>query len=97
MINFKTFLTVIAVIIRLINTIEQNIHRTSSAIFGVKLRLFSYQSVKTSVLGAQKNRLIETEEPSHRDGSFEHPQHMFWLRNKKNQLHTLIWGPGILL
>ena len=28
------------------------------------------------VLGAQKNRLK-------RDGSFEYPQHMFWLRNKK--------------
>ena len=25
-------------------------------------------------------------EPSHRDGSFEHPQHMSWLRNKKNSL-----------
>ena len=26
----------------------------------------------------------------HRDGSFEYPQYMFWLRNKKNyfQLHT---------
>ena len=26
---------------------------------------------------------------------FAYPQHMFWLRNKKNniQLHTLIWGP----
>ena len=23
-------------------------------------------------------------EPSHRDGSFEYPQHMFWLRNKNN-------------
>ena len=22
-------------------------------------------------------------EPSHRDGSFEYPQHMIWLRNKK--------------
>ena len=32
-------------------------------------------------------------ELSHRDGSFEYPQHMFWLGNKKNnfQLHTLIW------
>ena len=37
-----------------------------------------------------------SKEPSHRDGYFEYPQHMFWLRNKKNnfQLHTLIWGPG---
>ena len=23
-------------------------------------------------------------EPSHRDGSFEHPHYMFWLRNKKS-------------
>ena len=36
-----------------------------------------------------------SKEPSQRDGSFEYPQHMFWLRNKKNsfQLHTLIWRP----
>ena len=35
-----------------------------------------------------------SKEPSHRDSSFEYPQHMFWLRDKKNnfQLHTLIWG-----
>ena len=24
-----------------------------------------------------------SKEPSHRDGSFEYPQHMYWLRNKK--------------
>ena len=24
-----------------------------------------------------------SKEPSHLDGSFEYPQHMFWLRNKK--------------
>ena len=37
-----------------------------------------------------------SKEPSHRDSSFEYPQHMFWLRNTKNnfQLRTLIWGPG---
>ena len=37
-----------------------------------------------------------SKEPSHPDGSFEYPQHMIWLRNKKNnfQLHTLIRGPG---
>ena len=35
-----------------------------------------------------------SKEPSYRDGSFEYPQHMFWLRNKKTnfQLRTLIWG-----
>ena len=34
-----------------------------------------------------------SKEPSHRDSSFEYPQHMFWLRNKKNdfQLRILIW------
>ena len=26
-----------------------------------------------------------SKELSHRDGSFEYPQHMFWLRNKKNK------------
>ena len=38
-------------------------------------------------------------ELSHQNGSFEYPQHMFWLRNKKNhfQLHTLIWGPGVVM
>ena len=37
-----------------------------------------------------------SKEPSHRDGSYEYPQHMFWLRNKKNnfQLRTLILGPA---
>ena len=36
-----------------------------------------------------------SKEPSLRDGSFEYPQHMFWLRNKKNnfELRSLIWGP----
>ena len=37
-----------------------------------------------------------SKEPSHRDGSFEYLQHMFWLENKKNnfQLRNLIWRPG---
>ena len=40
-----------------------------------------------------------SKEPSDWDGSFEYPQHMFWLRNKKNnfQLRTLIWGPILSL
>ena len=39
-----------------------------------------------------------SKEPSHEDGSFEFPQHMVWLRNKKNnfQLCTLIWWPDQL-
>ena len=40
-----------------------------------------------------------SKEPSHRDGSFEYPQHMFWLRNtiKKFQLRTLIMGPVMMI
>ena len=35
-----------------------------------------------------------SKEPSHRDDSFEYPQHMFWLRNKKKKFSyaLLIWG-----
>ena len=35
-----------------------------------------------------------SKEPSHRDGSFEYPQHMFWFRNKKNNFSyaLLSWG-----
>ena len=38
-----------------------------------------------------------SKEPSHRDGSFEYPQHMFWVRNKETifQLRSLIWSPVI--
>ena len=41
--------------------------------FQRKSVFFSNPSVLAYVLGAKKNRLI---------GSFEYPQHMFWLRNK---------------
>ena len=40
-----------------------------------------------SVLSALSPNIILmfgcSNEPSHRDGSFEHPQHMFWLKDKK--------------
>ena len=38
-----------------------------------------------------------SKELSHRYGSFEYIQHMFWLRNKKNNvlLCTLIWGSAL--
>ena len=37
-----------------------------------------------------------SKEPSHWDGSFEYPQHMFWLRNNKIKfsLRTLNWSPA---
>ena len=40
------------------------------------VNIFSSISLNIEILGAQKNRLIETV-------LFECPQHMFWLRNKK--------------
>ena len=44
-------------------------------------------------LSIRLNIVLGAQEPSHRDGSFEYPQHLFWLKNKKNNfyLHTLIW------
>ena len=35
-----------------------------------------------------------SKEPSHRDGSFEYPQHMFWLRIKKkvSVTHSDLFG-----
>ena len=65
-------------------------HGTSYAkIIWVKLRFFFSSIILDICFGFSK-------EPSHRDGSFEYPQHMFWLRNKKNnfQLRTLIWRPA---
>ena len=29
-----------------------------------------------------------SKEPSHRDGSYEYPQHMFWLRSKKLEIYS---------
>ena len=36
-----------------------------------------------------------SKEPSHLDGSFEYPQHMFWMRNKENSftIRTLTLSP----
>ena len=35
-------------------------------------------------------------EPSHRDGSFEYPQHMFWLRNKNFFFRYVLLSGGLL-
>ena len=55
----------------------------------VKLPLFSYPSILTCDLGAQKNLLIET--------FFEYSQHILRLRNEKNNFtgRTLIWRSDI--
>ena len=63
-------------------------HRASKQKIALQCHFFPYPSVSTYVVGTQKNRVDET--------VFKYLQHMFWLRNKKNdfQLPTLIWGPG---
>ena len=38
-----------------------------------------------------------SKEPSHRDGSFEHPQHMFWFRNKKNNFNYAFLSGGLTI
>ena len=55
----------------------------------LKVSYFSYSSIKTCVLGAQKNRLIET--------VLEYPQHMFRLRNKKNNFQYALLSGGLKL
>ena len=36
-----------------------------------------------------------SKEPSHGDGSFEYPQHMFWLRNKKINFSNALLSGGL--
>ena len=51
----------------------------------VKLLFFSLSIISNMCFSCSK-------EPSHRDSSFEYPQHMFWLRNKESnfQLHSYL-------
>ena len=48
-----------------------------------KLAIISYPSVHTCVVGAQKNRLIET--------VFEYLQQMFWIKNKNTYFYLKAW------
>ena len=36
-----------------------------------------------------------SKEPSHGDGSFEYPQHMFWMRNEKNNFNRARLSGGV--
>ena len=38
-----------------------------------------------------------SKEPSHYDGSFEHPQHIFWMRNKKIFFNYALLAGGVSL
>ena len=57
-----------------------------SNFLSIKLYLFSYQSVKRYVLGAQKNRLIET--------FFLSTHNICYDKNNSCQFHILIWRLG---
>ena len=57
---------------------------------------FSSSAIAIIFLSISLNMcFVCSKEPSHRDGSFEYPQNMFWMRNKDNifPIHTLIWRP----
>ena len=58
----------------------------------IKLKEFSNPSIKTCVLGAQKNRLNETVLLSTNNICF-------WMRNKENRfpMPTLIWRPVVMV
>ena len=58
-------------------------HRYLIKVLGVKVRIFSYPSILTFVLGAQKDHLIETV-------LFEYPQHMFRLRKYFLMAHSYL-------
>ena len=66
--------------------LRPNIPKTSQ---DHRSRFGNFKSVKLLCFGCSK-------EPSHRDGSFEYPQQIFWMRNKENrfQIRTLILRPA---
>ena len=37
-----------------------------------------------------------SKEPSHWDGSFEYPQHMFWMSNKENNFQYTLLSGGLI-
>ena len=87
---FSEFLTVASLglvsFIYLTDTLVSSYHRAINAIFWRKIVIIFLPISLNICFGFSK-------EPSHRDGSFEYPPHMFWLRNKKNNflVRTLIW------
>ena len=60
------------------------------------MRIFYLRTILIIFLPINLNMCFGcSKEPSHRDGSFEYPQHMFWVRIKeiKFLICTLIWRP----
>ena len=73
-------------------------HRLSYVNFQrVKHELFSFSISLRFFVGGGAVWGRAPREPSHIDGSFEYPQHMFWLRNKTYnfQLRNLILKANI--
>ena len=46
-------------------------------------KIFEHKFVNIFLTISLNICFVCSKEPSHRDGSFEYPQHMFWLKNKK--------------
>ena len=66
----------------------------NASIFSLDKQNFSAQNCKYFLTHTFTICFVCSKEPSHCDGSFEYPQHMFWLRNKKIIFlsHTLNYG-----
>ena len=58
---------------------------------GLDKQIFERKVVNIFLPFSFNKSFVCSKEPSHRDSSFEHPQHKFWLRNKKINflVHTL--------
>ena len=58
---------------------------------------FYLRKILTIFLPINLNMCFEcSKEPSLRDGCFEYPKHMYWMRNKENNfpISNLIWRPA---
>ena len=74
-------------------TIQKNIDKAK-----IQIRAFYEGKIVIIFLPINLNMCLGcSKELSHWDGSFEYPQHMFWMRNKGNSfpIHTLIRRPVI--
>ena len=80
----------------------KNIH------IGIGLRMYSEQSMRSVEHSFSRKIAIIyvsislnmcfgcSKEPSQKDGSFEYPQHMFWLRNKQKIIFSYALLSGVL-
>ena len=67
------------------STFSTDLDETGIKIHGL-LRSFIYNIITIRVAVPFKHVFWCSKEPSHQEGSFEYPQHMFWFRNTHSNL-----------